>query len=144
MVAGGERDGTQSVALFYGADANLPLALTQRRYSGRLPRAAAAAAAGAALRCRTRGRDQGVTVATCRCRRRIRPGTRLGSADLPRIAELVDALGHLTRLHAQVVATPAVEVAAQAAQPILERRRHRHLQEALAVPQQLHSCIIIN
>ena len=77
----------------------------------------------------------GVAVSGCFGRgvARFRP------ADFPRRTKLFDCSSHLARSHAQVVAPPTVEIAAKAAQAPLKRRRHRHFQEALTIPQQFHS-----
>jgi hypothetical protein len=65
--------------------------------------------------------------------------TGFGTANFPGNAKLFDSLGQLAGSHGEVVAPTAVEVAAEAAESALERRRHRHIQEALTVPQQFHS-----
>jgi len=119
-VARGESGRPEDVALTNGANANLPLALAQRRQ-----RRAFSHALGRYRRHSSR--------------RSIDPGAGFGAAHLPRVAELVDGFGYLTRLHAQVIAPTPVEVAAQSAQPVLERRWRRHLQETFTVPQQFHS-----
>ena len=136
-VALGERGRFQDAALADGADADVPLSLAQRLVAssccGRhfLPngqRGRRTAAAGRQL--------IGVVIG-------FYPRTaRFRAADLPRGAKLFDTAGQLAVFHAEVVSPTAVEVAAEAAESPLERRRHRHFQEALAVPKQFHSCLI--
>ena len=136
-VALGERGRFQDAALADGADADVPLSLAQRLVAssccGRhfLPngqRGRRTAAAGRQL--------IGVVIG-------FYPRTaRFRAADLPRGAKLFDTAGQLAVFHAEVVSPTAVEVAAKTAESPLERRRHRHFQEALAVPKQFHSCLV--
>ena len=129
LVTGREHERFEGVAFPDGADANFPLTLAERL----------AVVFGHSRATSVGHQFVGTRRRRRRGRRRIRARARLGTADLPRVAELGDAARQFTGAHAQVVLAPAVEVTAQAAQSVLEGRRHRHLQKTLAVPQQLHS-----
>lgn len=165
-VALGERGGFEDAALADGPDANVPLPLAQRlfrrRHCRRRCRYCRLFPDGG--RRRRTGQLVGMLLLLLldlqsplvvfqgggRRRlfyplvRRSRTGsgagtTGFGSAHFPGGAKLFDGLGQLAGSHAEVVAPAAVEVAAEAAESALERRRHRHFQEALAVPQQFDS-----
>ena len=135
-MARGEHESLEGVAFPDGADANFPLSLTER-----LPSGGGLALAGWGAGRGGTGHFVGrIGRRWRRAGRRLLTWTGFGAAHFPRIAELIDALGHLTRAHPQVVLAPAVKVAAQSAQAVLEGRRHRHFQEALTVPQKFDSC----
>lgn len=168
----GERGRFEDAAFTNGPNADVPLSLAQRlvrrggsdrllasdssRRRGRSGRAAGQLVGMVLLEAtltqaigrtgRRRRWRRSLLLATTRAAAGAGAGAaaRLWSAHLPRGAKLFDAGGQLTGAHAQIVAPPAVKVAAQAAQSPLERRRHRHFQEALAVPQQFHSEIRSN
>lgn len=125
----GEGARFEDAALAHRPDADVPLLLAEGLVAGLLQ---LGVRLGRLLLGRLSDSQSGGLVELVRVPR----PARLGAADLPRRAELLDGRGELPVAHPQVVAPLPVEVAAQPAEAPLERWRHRHLEETLAVPQQ--------